>query len=158
MPKDEKKTATEKQMVVFSLGPEFFGIDISTVQEIVRMQNVTKLPNTPEFMEGVTNLRGKVIPVIDLRKRFGLAKQEVTNATRIIVVEVHGFIAGMIVDAVQEVLRVSSDQIDTLNEIKSEVSTEYLQGVAKVEDRLIVLLYLDKVWGLEEAKAMGQVG
>lgn len=158
MPREERKSVTERQLVVFSLANEFFGIDIATVQEIVRMQTVTRLPNTPDFMEGVTNLRGKVIPVIDLRKRFGLPRQEHTGATRIIVVEIHGIIAGMIVDAVQEVLRVPADQIEPLNEIKSQVSAEYLLGVAKVEDRLIVLLDLNKIWGLEEAQVMAAQG
>ncbi|MDI3280250.1 MAG: chemotaxis protein CheW [Bacillota bacterium] len=142
----------ERQLVVFGLAGELFGIEIAAVQEIIRMQNVTKLPNMPDFVEGVTNLRGKVIPVMNLRKRFRLPDAPQTATTRIIVVEMNGTVAGMVVDAVQEVLRVSADQIEPLREVRSSVDAEYLLGVAKVGERLIILLDLAKVWALQESR------
>lgn len=142
----------ERQLVVFGLAGELFGIEIAAVQEIIRMQNVTKLPNMPDFVEGVTNLRGKVIPVMNLRKRFHLPDAPQTATTRIIVVEMNGTVAGMVVDAVHEVLRVSADQIEPLREVRSSVDAEYLLGVAKVDERLIILLDLAKIWALQEGR------
>lgn len=140
----------EKQFVVFQLGKETYGVDISTVWEIITMQPITQVPHTADFIEGIINLRGIVIPIIDLRKRFQLPYGEYTRATRIVVIEISGNTLGMIVDGVSEVLRISSDIVEPPPPVITNIDADYLQGVAKLEDRLIILLNLDKVLTKQE--------
>jgi purine-binding chemotaxis protein CheW len=147
----------EEQLVVFQLGDETYGIEISAVHEIIRMQSITKVPRTPEFVEGVINLRGRIVPVIDLHKRFNLPLEEETAHSRIIVVEVKGVTVGMIVDSVSEVLRLPQANIDPPPPaIAGGIETEYLRGVGKWEERLIILLDLDKVLEQSEYNALEQ--
>jgi len=142
---EEQKQVEEEQLVIFQVANEVFGVDISTVQEIIRIQAITKIPKAPEFVEGVINLRGKVIPVIDLRERFGFEKTEETKSTRIVVVEVEEDTIGMIVDAVAEVLRIPASSIEPPSSIVESIDSEYLRGIGKVDERLIILLDLGKV-------------
>ncbi len=135
----------ELQLVSFNIGSEEYGIEILKVQEINRMVEITKVPQAPRFVEGVINLRGKVIPVIDLRKRFNLEVRPYDKSTRIVVVNIDGTIMGMIVDAVSEVLRLSSKTIEPPPEIATGANAEYIKGVAKLEDRLLIYLDLSKV-------------
>lgn len=135
----------EEQLVVLQLAGETYGIDISCVQEIIRMQPVTRVPRTPQFVEGVINLRGRIIPVIDLRKRFGLPLAEATGSSRIMVVEVGAVVVGLIVDSVSEVLRLPQENIEPTPPIVSGVDTAYLRGVGKWNDRLVILLDVAKV-------------
>lgn len=147
----------EEQLVVFQLGDETYGIEISAVHEIIRMQSITKVPRTPEFVEGVINLRGRIVPVIDLHKRFNLPLEEETAHSRIIVVEVKGVTVGMIVDSVSEVLRLPQANIDPPPPaITGGIETEYLRGIGKWEERLIILLDLDKVLEKSEYNALEQ--
>ncbi|MDA8213623.1 MAG: chemotaxis protein CheW [Clostridia bacterium] len=148
----------EKQFVVFQLSKETYGVDIAKVWEIITMQPITKVPHTAEFIEGILNLRGRVIPVIDLRKRFGLPQDEFTRSTRIVVIEISGNTLGMIVDGVSEVLRISSDIVEAPPPAISNVDADYLEGVAKLEDRLIILLNLDKVLNKQEKIELENVG
>lgn len=141
----EEQTFEQEQLVVFEVGDESFGIDISLVQEIIRMQPITEVPKAPMYVKGVINLRGKVIPIIDLRERFGFATGEETKATRIVVVNVLGNTVGMIVDAVSEVLRLPTDAIEPPSTIVESIGSQYLKGIGKLEDRLIILLDLDKL-------------
>ncbi len=143
---EEKKDVTELQLVVFKIGNEEYGVEISEVQEINRMIEITKIPRAPEFVEGVINLRGKVIPVIDLRKRFGMEKKDYDKNSRIIVVEIDEKLVGMIVDAVTEVLRITSDSIEPPPPIIAGIGSEYLKGVGKLDDRMLILLDLSKVF------------
>lgn len=143
---EEKKEIVELQLVVFKIGNEEYGVDIAEVQEINRMIEITKIPRAPEFVEGVINLRGKVIPVIDLRKRFGMDKKEYDKNSRIIVVEIDEKLVGMIVDAVTEVLRITSDNIEPPPPIIAGIGSEYLKGVGKLDDRMLILLDLSKVF------------
>ena len=131
----------EMQLVIFDLGEETYGVDIGSVWEIIRIQEITKVPRTPEFVEGVINLRGKVIPVIDLRKRFGFMKAEATKDSRIVVVDIAGSDIGVVVDAVTEVLRLHSDSVEPPTGVTTSDSA-YLLGIAKLESRLIILLDL----------------
>ena len=108
----ENAAQTEKQLVVLDLGSEAYGVNIGSVREIIRMQEITQLPRMPQYVEGVINLRGKVTPVVDLRKRFGLDVTEYTKETRIVVVDVGNQDIGVIVDAVTEVLRISTGDIE----------------------------------------------
>lgn len=146
--------AQELQLVAFQLGEESYGVDIAQVQEIIRMQPVTKVPGAPTFVEGVINLRGRVIPVLDLRKRFNLPTRQDTKDTRIVVVEVPPHTVGMIVDAVDEVLRITEDRVEPPSPFIASIDTEYLRGVGKLEGKLLILLDLSKVLSKEEKNAL----
>jgi len=145
----------ELQLVSFNIGSEEFGVDILKVQEINRMVEITKVPQAPHYVEGVINLRGKVIPIIDLRKRFNLELKEYDKNTRIVVVDIGGNIMGMIVDAVSEVLRLDAGTIEPPPEIVTGINAEYIRGVAKLEDRLLIFLDRSKVIDPEEISALG---
>ncbi|MCX6834876.1 MAG: chemotaxis protein CheW [candidate division Zixibacteria bacterium] len=144
----------ELQLVSFNIGTEEFGVDILKVQEINRMVEITRVPQAPHYVEGVINLRGKVIPIVDLRKRFGLELKEHDKNTRIVVVDIGGNIMGMIVDSVSEVLRLPANTIEPPPEIVTGVNSEYIRGVAKLEDRLLIFLDLSRVIDAEELTAV----
>lgn len=148
-----EQKAKEYQLVVFSIGNEEFGVEIGQVREIVRLVQITYLPKAPSFIEGVVNLRGHVLAVIDLAKRLDIASHPRTDSTRIIVVEVESNAVGMIVDSVSEVLRLSSDDVDEVPMlVDTEVPEHYIRGVGKLKDRLLVLLDLNKILTLEEVQ------
>ena len=136
------------QVVSFRLGQEEYAINILDVQEIIRLVDMTPVPNTPAYVEGVINLRGKVIPIINLRARVGLAAENRTKETRIIVVEVAQSILGFIVDSVEEVLRLPQDSIEPPPTFGGGRSEEFHKGVGRVEGRLLILLSLEMVFGL----------
>jgi purine-binding chemotaxis protein CheW len=142
----ELKLAHEQllQLVGFHVGGEEFVIDILRVQEIIRTQQLTRVPNSPDCMEGVMNLRGKIIPVIGLRKRFGLEEAPPNKQNRIVVVEIKGAVLGFVVDAVSEVLRIPTGSVEPPPRI-SLVEREYVAGVGKVGDRLLILLDADRL-------------
>src|SRR5438067_10891301 len=144
----------ERQLVVFQLGAELYGVEISRVHEIIRLQAVTRVPRTPPFVEGIINLRGKVIPVVDLRRRFGLPTAEHTRASRIVVVEIGDQVVGLIVDAVSEVLRIAGATVEPPSPIVAGPESEYLHGIAKLPERLVMLLDLDRVLAREERRAL----
>ena len=150
----EEKRSGELQLVTFKIGKEEFSVDILKVQEIIRTMEITRVPRSPEFVEGVINLRGKVIPVLDLRKRFGLSKTEHSKDTRIIVVETNGKTVWLVVDSVSEVLRLDASTVEPPPEIVGGIDSEYIDGVGKLEDRLIILLNLDKVLSPKEKQAL----
>lgn len=140
----------ELQLVSFNIGSEEFGVDILKVQEINRMVEITRVPQAPHYVEGVINLRGKVIPIVDLRKRFNLQMKEYDKNTRIVVVDINGTIMGMIVDAVSEVLRLPANTIEPPPDIVTGVNSEYIKGVAKLENRLLIFLDLSRVIDFKE--------
>jgi purine-binding chemotaxis protein CheW len=140
----------EDQLVVFMLAKEHYGVRIAVVESIIKLQPITAVPCSPAFVEGVTNLRGRVLPVIDLRKRFNLPAEESTKDTRIVVVEMSGTLVGMIVDAVSEVLRVPAESVEPPSPIMTTVDSAFITGIAKVGERLIILLDLEKVLSPEE--------
>lgn len=144
----------EEQLVVFRLGEEHYGLDIGAVQEIIVWQPVTRVPRAPGFVEGIINLRGNVIPVIDLRKRFALAAAAVGPATRIVVVEIGTLVVGLVVDGVSEVLRVPGDRIEPPSAVIAGVDTEFIRGVAKGEERLIILLAPERVLARGEQSSL----
>lgn len=155
--KDSKAASEILQLVGFLIGSEEFAVDILKVQEINRITQITKVPNSPEFIEGVINLRGKVIPILDLRIRMGMAKREHDSRTRIIVVEVEQKTIGFIVDEVTEVLRIPKNVIENPPDLVSNSKSEFITGVGKLEDRLLILLDLDKIISLEEGKALASI-
>ena len=149
----------ENQIVIFALGSEFFGADIAKVESIIKIQPITQLPHAPSFVEGVTNLRGKVLPVIDLRKRFGLPAQQADKNSRIIVVSVDQTEVGMIVDEVSEVLTVPAGAVETAPAIAATVNSAFIKGIAKLgkngesagqAERLVILLDLAQVLSTKE--------
>jgi purine-binding chemotaxis protein CheW len=132
------------QIVAFRVGSEEFGLDILRVQEIIRHQHLTRVPNSPDFVEGVINLRGQVIPVIALGKRFGVEQLPHNNQSRIVVLEVQGMVLGFIVDSVPEVLRIPASAVVVPPRF-GKVEREYVSGVAKLDDRLLILLDVDRI-------------
>ena len=153
----KKQDAELMQLVTFSIGEEEFGVDILKVQEIIRMMEITKVPRAPEFVEGVINLRGKVIPIIDLRRRFGLSARGHDKDTRIIVIEINNMIVGFVVDSVSEVLRIPSSTVEPPPPVVSGMESEYISGVGKLEDRLLILLDLDRLLSHEETQSLTSV-
>lgn len=153
----------EEQLVVFQLksgedqSVQEFGVPITQVQEINKLTKATKLPNAPDFIEGVINLRDKIIPVIDLKKRFSIPLTEYGEETRIMVVEVDGHTVGIIVDAVSEVLRLAEDAIEPPPAFIAGITADYLTGVGKLNERLLIMLKLDKVLTIEEKHQLAQV-
>jgi len=141
----KETTISEKQTVLFELGAEHYGLDIASVNEIIRMQTITKVPKAPFYVEGAINLRGKVIPVIDIGKKFGLKKTEETKNNRIVIVNVQDTTFGIIVDAVTEVLRIPTNVIDSVSDVINAGNSDYLQGIAKLPDKIVILLALDKL-------------
>jgi len=142
------------QLVSFIIENEEFGIDILNVQEIIRPVTITRVPNAPSYVEGVINLRGRIVPVIDLRKRFGLPARPTDHQTRIVVVELEGKVMGFMMDAVKEVIRVSRSVIEPPPDLTIGIDTHYISGVAKLEDRLLILLELEEVLSTEEQGAV----
>ncbi|KNZ69814.1 CheW protein [Thermincola ferriacetica] len=148
---------SEIQLVVFKLGNEEYGVPITQVKEINRLTNTTKVPKSPEFVEGIINLRGQIIPIIDLKKRFDLELTEYTGEARIIVIQVAHHTFGVKVDAVSEVLRISTDTIENAPDIVSGIDARYITGVAKVGERLLILLDLDKLLTDEEKVELSEI-
>lgn len=142
------------QLVVFQLGSELYGADIGVVREVCPLQRVTRVPRTPRYIEGVTNLRGRVIPVADLRRRLGLPAAAPTSATRIAVAELDGDQVGMIVDAVLEVARVPDSAVEQPSGLVTGVDAEYVLGVTQLRGRLVILLDLAKVLNRAERKVI----
>jgi len=153
---DDTQTTQELQLVIFRLAKEEYGLPITKVQEINRLVPITKLPQTPSFMEGIINLRGRIIPIIDLRKRFQLAASEHNEDNRIIIVEVKGQIVGIIVDAVNEVVRLPQSSIEP-PPAAFILDGQYIHGVGKMEDRLLILLNIDSILTSQEEIILKQI-
>ena len=134
----------EEQNVIFRLGSESYGIDIFLVNEIIRLREITPIPRSAAHIRGLVNLRGKTIPVVDLRVRFMLSQSEDTDSTRIIVVESEQGNVGIVVDAVTEVITVEPDQVDETPPLVANVTADFVRGVAKQNDHLITLLNLEQ--------------
>lgn len=145
------------QLVTFNLGSEEFGIDILKVNEINRLMEVTKVPKAPKYILGVINLRGVIIPVVDLRLRFSMEQEEVGKKTRIMVIEALEKAICFIVDEVKEVVRISYDRIEPAPEIVAGIGCEYLRGVGKVDERLINIIDAERLFNKSEMMAFEQV-
>jgi purine-binding chemotaxis protein CheW len=159
----ETRGATGRQAMVgkyltFALGPEEYGLPVLRVREIIKIMDITAVPQVPSYVKGVINLRGKVIPVIDLRLKFGFAEQAYTERTSIVVVEVNltggKVLMGLVVDAVSEVLNISADEIEDTPAFGQDVSTDYMKGMAKVKGRVKILLDLDRVFAVDGVVVM----
>lgn len=139
-----------RQLVSFRLAQEEYGVEITKVQEIILVGEITRVPQTPPYIKGLINLRSTVIPIVDLRSRFGLPEEDATDETRIMVVNVAGKTIGIIVDAVSEVLRISQEQIAPPPPTVAGLGRDYLIGLARLENRLLILLDIDKILGDHE--------
>jgi purine-binding chemotaxis protein CheW len=135
----------ELQVVGFRIGRETFGLPISIVREIVRVPEITSVPNAPDYIEGVINLRGRIIPIVDLRKRFGDTSFEPNKKNRIVVVELESRAIGLIVNSASEVLRIRPSEIDEPHNVFKEGELNYITGIGKLNGRLVILLDLNKV-------------
>jgi purine-binding chemotaxis protein CheW len=135
------------QLVTFTLEKEEYAVNILNVQEINRITEITKVPNAPDYVEGVINLRGKVIPVINLRKKFGLYNKDTDDSSRVIIMDIQGITYGLVVDSVSEVLRIPSDIVEPPPPMASSMSSMFIKGIAKLENRLIILIDIDGLMG-----------
>ena len=145
------------QLVTFTIASEEFGVEILKVQEIIRTLDITRVPRSPAFVEGVINLRGKVIPIIDLRRRFGIESKVKDKDTRIIVIEISTMIVGFVVDSVSEVLRIPASTVEPPPSIVAGVDSEYISGVGKLNDRLLIMIDLNKLLSPEEQHGLGNL-
>ncbi|MCK5329458.1 MAG: chemotaxis protein CheW [Candidatus Latescibacteria bacterium] len=142
------------QLVSFRMGHEEFGVDILLVREINRMVEIAQVPKSPEYVEGIINLRGKVIPIVNLRLRMGLPEKENNKDTRIVVVELEDQLIGFVVDAVSEVLRIPRNITEPPPETATGIDAEFITGIAKMEDRLLILLNLNRLLSIAEREAL----
>jgi len=142
------------QIVSFRVGKELFGVSISEVQEIVRVPEITQVPEMPLFVEGVINLRGKIVSIVDISRRLKITGGTRTKASRILIVEVEKKVVGLLVDAVTEILRLPPDAVEAAPDIVTSIGTEYIRGVGKLPNRLIILLSLQKVLKAEELQRL----
>ncbi len=154
----EKKdiSSYEGKFLTFTLGKEEYGIEILKVREIIGLMDITIVPQTPDYMKGVINLRGKVIPIIDLRSKFSMAEVEHTQETCIIVVEVGSAQVGIIVDSVSEVTDIKGEDIEDAPNFGQEIDTNFIMGLGKVKQKIIILLDIEKVLTAEELKMVEQ--
>jgi len=149
--------SAERQLVVFRLAQDTYGFDIDSVREIIRMQEITRVPNAPDNIEGVINLRGRICPVMDLRQRLGVSLSDATPDSRIVVVEIGGDDVGMIVDAVTEVLRVPGDQIQPPASLVITADARVVEGILNLGDRLIIIVELGALLAGEEQGVLAEV-
>jgi len=153
-----QKQEEEIQLVVFRLGEEELGVNIHQVREIVRLVPITPIPRAPEFIEGVVNLRGQVLAVMDLAKRLDIPSKPRSEKTRIVVVELEDNAVGMIVDEVSEVLRIPTSKVEKAPQlIESEISQRYITGVGKLKDRLLILIDLVAILSVEELEHVRKI-
>lgn len=150
-------SSDDHQFLTFNLGEELYGVNILKVQEIKGYTTATKIPNTPDYLKGVLNLRGSIVPIIDLRMKFGMGMTEPTSFTVIVVVNVRNRIMGFLVDAVSDVLDLNAKDIQPPPELGSSVDITFVAGIGKVNDCLITLLDIDRVLTDEEVKTVSDI-
>jgi purine-binding chemotaxis protein CheW len=143
-------TAETRQLISFTVGAEEYGLELLCVKEVIRMRQITWLPKAPSCVKGIINLRGDVIPIIDLRDRFGLDSVEQTAMTRVIVVEVDAHLVGMVVDSASQVVRVPADQFTPPPPMISKAAKDFITGVGKIGEKLIILIDANRILSSEE--------
>ncbi|MGA3031564.1 MAG: chemotaxis protein CheW [Candidatus Limnocylindrales bacterium] len=144
---------SEFQVVICQIGDEGYGLDIGSVYEIIRFQESTAVPTAPGFVDGVINLRGRIIPVVDLSSRFGMSRSATTKSTRIIVADAAGMQVGLVVDAVTEVLMLCEEAVEQTPGVASGNESAYIRGIAKLAGQLVILLDLSALFAEEIAAA-----
>ncbi len=151
----ESSESASFQAVIFQIEGEFFGIDIFKIGEIIRIPEITKVPKSLPFVEGVIDLRGRVIPIVDLRKHFGFPEIDYGRLGRIIIVRVAGFRLGLIVDAVTQVARIPREKMEPVPPSTVQIDAEYISGVGHLDDMLVILIDLDKILTDKEQLSLG---
>lgn len=146
-----------RQLVIFDINEESFGVEITQVREIIKPMEIFKVPNTPDFIEGLINLRGKVHTIFNLRKKFNLPVREFDESTKIIIVNVNSITVGFIVDEVNEIVRVEDEDIESTPQSITTLNKKYLSGVAKLGDRIVLILDLSMVLTASEEEAAEKV-
>jgi purine-binding chemotaxis protein CheW len=147
-------SSEDQQYLTFNLADEYYGVDILKVQEIKGYTNVTRIPNTPDYLKGVLNLRGTIVPIVDLRMKFGMGTTDPTPFTVMVVVNVRNRIMGFMVDAVSDVLDLNARNIQPPPELGSAVDITFVAGIGNANDRLVTLLDIDRVLTEEEVKTV----
>ncbi len=159
---NETTDISSQQYVTFSLGKELFGVEVKRTKEILSLTPVTKVPQTPEYLLGVINLRGQVVPVVDMRLKLGLPANEETEDTCIIVVEVlvdgETLTVGALADAVREVMEVRDDQIEPPPTLGTRLKTEFITGMGKIDEQFMILLNIDRVFNSDELTLVQDIG
>lgn len=146
-----EKSMDVRQFLVFKIGSQEYGVDIQKVVTIIEKDmNIARIPKTPDFIKGVINLRGEIIPVMDIRKRFKLPEIEDTEETRIIVLKTEEIVIGIIVDAVAEVIRLTSDSIENIASFSNDVMMDFIYGVGKINDKIVTILNIEKLIDISE--------
>lgn len=153
---DYQKDSKDVHLVTFNLGEEY-GVPISQVREIVRVGGITMVPNSPSYMAGVINLRGRVLSVLSLRKRLGLSEKEISSASRIVVTEIGSKVIGLLVDAVSHVIKIPRESVEAAPEEVLEADTDYITGVGKLNNKMVILLDLDKLLRREKLETADSV-
>ena len=154
---ETKTEITEGKFLTFVLGSEVYGIEILKVREIIKLMDITTVPRTPDYLKGVINLRGKVIPIVDLRSKFSMPEVEHTQETCIIVVEVNKTSIGIIVDSVSEVSNIKSGEIEDAPHLGQDIDTNFILGLGKTKERIVILLDIEQVLSSEELETVGQL-
>lgn len=152
-----QETENNKKVIVFQLVDEEYAVSVEQVGSIERLEKITRVPRTAPFVKGVINLRGVVTPIIDLRNRFGMEETPHTESTRIIIIQLEEMEVGLIVDAANDVIDIPVDRIETAPEVVGSVNVDYIEGVAKLDDRLLLLLNIQKVLTTEDIEQLMQV-
>lgn len=143
-----------RQLIRFRVGDEEYGLDILRVKEIIQIRAITRLPRAPSFVRGIINLRGDIVPIIDLRERFGLESRTGTDAARVIVVDVEGRLLGLVVDGASQVVRLPAGQIDPPPPLIGGLSAGFVEGIGRIGDLLVILLDLERLLDADEKRAM----
>jgi len=154
---NEQGAGATRKYLTFALGEEEYGLEIMKVREIIGLMDITRVPRMPEFVRGVINLRGKVIPVLDLRMKFNMDKAEDTDQTCIIVVDIESTLMGVVVDEVSEVMNISEEDIEETPEFGARVNTEFILGIGKAPGRVVILLNIVKALSAEEIIAISEI-
>lgn len=154
---NNQESGTSSEFLAFSLGDEVYGIDILMVQEIRGYEPVTKIANTPDFIKGVINLRGVIVPVVDMRIKFQLDAVDYNQFTVVIVLNVCGRVIGMVVDGVSDVIELAPDQIHAVPEFGSNLDTEYLRGMGTMDDRMIILIDIERLMSANDMALIAKV-
>ncbi len=152
-----EKSSLEGKFLTFVLSSEEYGIEILKVREIIGLMDITSVPQTPDYMKGVINLRGKVIPVIDLRMKFSMQEEAHTQETCVIVVEVNSTSIGIIVDSVSEVSDIAGEEIENAPKFGQDIDTSFIMGLGKVKDKIVILLDIDSVLSSDELEMVGEL-
>ena len=144
------------QYVTFTIGEEFYGVPVMKVQEIIGMTSITHIPNSADFMKGMINLRGRVVPVVDMRLKFRMPEKEYDQFTVILIIEVKENLIGMIVDTVADVVGIPEDSLQETPHFSTSINTDYITGIANIEDQLIIVLDSDRIFSMDEMKRIAK--